>query len=257
MTKYKTLNAIALGAAVAAALTSGAASAEVTANATVASNYIWRGVTQTSDGAAGQGGIDWGHDSGLYAGTWVSNIDFSDFSSPTDPGWAGFARGYEMDLYGGFAGEAGGFGYDLGAAYYMYPIFPGINFTEVYASGTFSVVTIGVNYTVDSASGNDPETNAGALGYFNQGDTYVYGSLDFPTKVGDISLYAGDYMFAESEKNYSAQGGAITGDIDYTHWGASIGKEGFKLAVDQASDKSPFGSRVRVTASYTIDFDLM
>ena len=60
MTKYKTLNAIALGAAVAAALTSGAASAEVTANATVASNYIWRGVTQTSDGAAGQGGIDWG-----------------------------------------------------------------------------------------------------------------------------------------------------------------------------------------------------
>jgi len=251
MTKYKTINAIALGAAVAAALTSGAAAADVTANATVASNYIWRGVTQTNDQAAGQGGIDWGHDSGLYAGTWVSNVDFSDITSGT------VGTGYEMDAYGGFAGEVGGFGYDVGAAYYMYPIFPGANFVEAYASGTFSVVTIGVNYTVDSAEGNDPEKNAGALGYFNQGDTYVYGSLDFPTKVGDISLYAGDYMFNESEKDYSATGGATVGDIDYTHWGASIGKDGFKLAVDQASDKSPYDTKVRVTASYTIDFDLM
>jgi len=255
MTKNKTLNAIALGAAVAAALTSGAASADVTANATVASNYIWRGVTQTSDAAAGQGGIDWGHDSGLYAGTWVSNIDFSDLSAPGDPD--SYARGYEMDLYGGYAGEVGGFGYDVGVAYYMYPIFPGINFTEAYVSGTYSVVTVGVNYTFDSAEGNDPEKNAAALGYFNQGDIYAYASLDFETKVGDISLYAGDYMFEESEKDYTAQNGAITGDIDYTHWGASIGKDGFKLEVDQASDTSPFGTKVRVTASYTIDFDLM
>ena len=88
---------ITLAAAVAAVLTSGAASAEITANAGFFSNYIWRGVTQTSDQAAGQGGIDWGHDSGLYVGTWVSNVDFS-----------GLGDGYEMDVYAGFAGEAGG-----------------------------------------------------------------------------------------------------------------------------------------------------
>ena len=68
---------IVIATAVAAVLTSGVASAELSANAAIASNYIWRGVTQTDDQAAGQGGIDWGYDSGLYAGTWVSNVDFT------------------------------------------------------------------------------------------------------------------------------------------------------------------------------------
>ncbi len=69
---------IVLATAVASILSSGVALAELSANAAVTSNYIWRGVTQTADQAAGQGGIDWGHDSGLYAGTWVSNVDFSE-----------------------------------------------------------------------------------------------------------------------------------------------------------------------------------
>ena len=128
---------IALTVAVAAALTSGAASAEVTANAGIFSNYIWRGVTQTDDAAAGQGGIDWGHSSGLYAGTWLSTLD----------------GGTEVDIYGGFAGEAGGFGYDLGAITYQYPRDPvNLNFTEVYATGSIVGITAGIWYTVDKAT---------------------------------------------------------------------------------------------------------
>jgi hypothetical protein len=65
-------------------------------------------------------------------------------------------------------------------------------------------------------------------------------------------------MFYESDKTFTNGVDTwSTADIDYTHWGASIGKDGFKLAVDQASDDSPFGPRVRVSASYTVDFDLM
>ena len=90
---------IVLATAVASILTSGVAAAELSANAAIASNYIWRGVSQTSDQAAGQGGIDWGHDSGLYVGTWVSNVNFANSDD-----------GYEMDVYAGFAGEAGGLG---------------------------------------------------------------------------------------------------------------------------------------------------
>ena len=122
MTNSKTLKAMALGAAVAAALTSGVASAELTANAGIFSNYIWRGTTQTNDGAAGQGGLDWGHKSGLYAGTWVSNVAFPDQDATT--GAVDFGTGYEMDVYGGFAGEAGNFGYDLGVITYQYPTDP-------------------------------------------------------------------------------------------------------------------------------------
>lgn len=143
---------IVLATAVAAVLASGVAAADLSANAAIASNYIWRGATQTSDQAAGQGGIDWGHKSGLYVGTWVSNVDFS-----------GLGDGYEMDVYAGFAGEAGKLGYDVGVITYQYPVTPEFNFTEVYVSGTASIVTIGLNYTVDAASGNDG-------GVFDSGD---------------------------------------------------------------------------------------
>jgi uncharacterized protein (TIGR02001 family) len=73
----------ATGALLTASLgTTGAALAEspwtFNANIGAVSNYIWRGVTQTQDGAAVQGGVDVAHESGFYAGTWASNIDWND-----------------------------------------------------------------------------------------------------------------------------------------------------------------------------------
>ncbi|MCG6937050.1 MAG: TorF family putative porin, partial [Gammaproteobacteria bacterium] len=103
---------IVLATAVASVLTSGIAAAELTANAAISSNYIWRGLTQTNDQAAGSGGIDWAHDSGFYVGTWVSNVAFGNVNG----------GGYEMDVYAGYGGEVGGFGYDLGAITYQYPV---------------------------------------------------------------------------------------------------------------------------------------
>lgn len=225
-------NSIVLATAVAAVLTSGVAAAELSANAAITSNYIWRGITQTYDQAAGQGGIDYGHDSGLYAGTWVSNVAFGDDN--TD-------NGYEMDVYAGFAGEAGKLGYDVGVITYQYPVTPEFNFTEVYVSGTASIVTIGLNYTVDAASGNDG-------GVFDSGDMYVNGSLDFTAGKSDVSLYAGSYMFDND--------GGTAGEVDYTHFGANIGKDGFTFAVDKNDVEGGSADNVRFTASYKVDFEL-
>ena len=223
---------IVLATAVAAVLTSGVAAAELSANAAITSNYIWRGITQTYDQAAGQGGIDYGHDSGLYAGTWVSNVAFGDDN--TD-------NGYEMDVFAGFAGEAGKLGYDVGVITYQYPVTPEFNFTEVYVSGTASIVTIGLNYTVDAASGNDG-------GVFDSGDMYVNGSLDFTAGKSDVSLYAGSYMFDND--------GGTAGEVDYTHFGANIGKDGFTFAVDKNDVEGGSADNVRFTASYSVDFEL-
>jgi uncharacterized protein (TIGR02001 family) len=52
---------------------------EASANVGVVSNYMWRGMTQTRNGAAVQGGLDLTHSSGFYAGTWMSNVDFKFF----------------------------------------------------------------------------------------------------------------------------------------------------------------------------------
>ena len=57
---------------------------------------------------ASQAGIDISTDSGFYAGTWVGDIT-----------WDGAS--YELDVYGGYAGEAGAVAYDVGYIQYMYP----------------------------------------------------------------------------------------------------------------------------------------
>ena len=236
---------IVLATAVAAVLTSGVATAEFSGNAALTSNYIWRGVTQTTDQAAGQGGIDWGNDSGIYVGTWVSNVNFDNSDD-----------GYEMDVYAGFAGEAGSLGYDVGVISYQYPVSPQFNFTELYLSGTMSIVTIGVSYTVDAASGNDAEKDPNASGQYEEGDVYVNGSLDFSAGKSDVSLYAGSYMFDQDGKDNSATGGAVIGEVDYNHFGASIGKDGFTFAVDKNDIKGGSADNVRFTVSYAVDFEL-
>ena len=56
-------------------------------NATVVSDYRFRGFSQSNQEAAIQGGFSISHDSGLYVGTWGSSI--------------GFANGTEIDVFGG------------------------------------------------------------------------------------------------------------------------------------------------------------
>lgn len=254
MMNTKAIKALSLAAAVAAAFGSGAAAAEVTGNAAVTNNYIWRGVTQTSDQAAGQGGVDWSGGPGFYVGTWLSNVDFS-----------GVGDGYEMDLYAGWGTDIGETGaVDLGILTYQYPVTPQFNFTEVYLSGTFSVITIGLNYTVDAASGNNAEQTVGAGGAFDEGDTYVFGSLDFPTKAGDFSLFAGSYMFDNSNKTFA--NGNSYGDLDYVHYGAAWSKGDFRFAVDKNDiddTNDAFGAgdgtadNVRFTVMWSKEFELM
>lgn len=56
---------------------SSVAVAGLTGNSGVANNYILRGITQTTDESNISGGIDYAHDSGFHAGTWVSNENWT------------------------------------------------------------------------------------------------------------------------------------------------------------------------------------
>ena len=69
-----------LGLAVSAGcLFTGSVMAELTGNIGVTNNYIWRGVTQSDDESAVSGGIDYSDKSGIYAGTWFSNMSNSSY----------------------------------------------------------------------------------------------------------------------------------------------------------------------------------
>lgn len=83
----------------------------LSANVGMVTDYVYRGITQSDEGPAVQGGFDVDHSSGLYAGIWGSNVDFND----------GDEAHVETDFYIGYASEFQGFSYDLGAIYYAYP----------------------------------------------------------------------------------------------------------------------------------------
>ncbi len=93
-----------------------------TGNVGLYSQYVFRGISQTNEKPALQGGFDLGHKSGLYAGTWASNISWlSDGNPPSAPPPAPSAS-LEWDFYGGYKGSLpADFGYDLGVLYYWYP----------------------------------------------------------------------------------------------------------------------------------------
>ena len=113
------------------ALASGAAQAEVTATFTAASNYDFRGITQTALDPALQASIDWEGENGLYASLWGSNIDFGQYTPEdvyipppplepdTDP--VNVDLNIEIDAVLGYAGSfTEDFGYDVGITYYKY-----------------------------------------------------------------------------------------------------------------------------------------
>jgi uncharacterized protein (TIGR02001 family) len=95
----------------------------ITANVTVASNYIYRGLTQTNNKPAIQGGFDYAHESGFYVGNWNSNISWiSDSYGGGGQGAHSVTAPIEMDFYAGFKKEliGEGFASDFGVLQYYY-----------------------------------------------------------------------------------------------------------------------------------------
>ena len=83
------------------------------ANVTFASDYRFRGISQTENDFALQGGFDVSHESGFYIGTWASNLS----------GWGTFGgSNTELDLYGGFATDIGSVAVDTGVIWYVFPV---------------------------------------------------------------------------------------------------------------------------------------
>jgi uncharacterized protein (TIGR02001 family) len=85
----------------------------VSGSASIASDYRFRGVSQSDQEMAVQGGITIAHESGLYVGTWASNL----------AGWGTFGgANMELDLIGGYKAKlADNATLDVGLTWYMYP----------------------------------------------------------------------------------------------------------------------------------------
>jgi uncharacterized protein (TIGR02001 family) len=77
-------------------------------NIAAATDYTFRGLSQTDEGPAIQGGLD-GSIGGFYVGTWASNVDL------------GFDDSIELDIYTGYKFAVGPVALDVGVIGYLYP----------------------------------------------------------------------------------------------------------------------------------------
>lgn len=95
-----------------ALITATAAQAQVTGNLGLTSDYRFRGVSQTQNAPAVQGGVDYAHSSGFYVGNWNSSVSSDLYTN---------GSGVESDLYAGFKSKFLGFDLDVGSMNYFYP----------------------------------------------------------------------------------------------------------------------------------------
>jgi uncharacterized protein (TIGR02001 family) len=120
-----------------------------TGNVGLFSEYVFRGIKQTDGQAALQGGFDYAHASGIYLGTWASNV-----SVLADAG-AYTSSSLEWDFYGGYkAGFGGDFTYDVGLLKYYYPgrVNPGFvkaDALEVYGALGWKWLTAKLSLSLD------------------------------------------------------------------------------------------------------------
>ncbi|MDZ7867016.1 TorF family putative porin [Acidovorax sp.] len=216
------------------------ASAQLTANVSLTSNYKFRGQDQDVSKAravkpAIQGGFDYAFgESGFYVGNWNSSVDWLPRNS------------IESDIYGGYKFKAGGADLDVGLLTYIYPGNSNGNTTEVYGAATFGPVTAKYSHTLSK-------------------DYFAYAGTGFQGRnTGYLNLaFAQEVMpkvMLKAAVGYTRFGGDIAAPnyIDYSVGGAYDFGSGLSLgaAVVGANKKDYFGpvnqSRVIVTLSKTL-----
>ena len=163
--------------------TAPASSWSATANVSIGSDYLFRGISQTGGQPTLQGGFDVGHTGGFYAGTWASNISWlEDFGAYN-------RSSLEWDFYAGFKKNFGDtdFYWDVGTLYYYYPgkKNPGVisaDTWEIYAALGWKWASVKFSYNLDDYFGVRP------TGRKTDGTYYIDASATYPVGETGIAL---------------------------------------------------------------------
>lgn len=227
--KKSVTHSLALATAMAVLTLSPAAQADITGNIGVYSKYVLRGITNVpeTEAPAVQGGLDYSHASGFYAGYWGSNLGYGNRGTegaytstptPTTP------TGFESDIYGGYGFKAGPVDLSFGLIQYLYTQQTDFDGIELVGSAGWGPVKGGFKYLLKD------------VGWGNKGDTYV--TVDFkqalPAKF-ELNATLGYYLYTDSGEFIPAttkSSGFRHLDIKLSHAlgaGASgaLGKTGF------------------------------
>jgi uncharacterized protein (TIGR02001 family) len=211
----------------------------VTTNLGMVSDYYARGISQSWHSPAIQGGVDFAHSSGFYAGGFGSSIGSNTFAGGSA----------EFDLYGGYNGlipAVEGLGYTVGAIGYIYPggswnkyVYQNVNQTP--SGGRFDTyeanaglsykwisakasVTLGNYFGAEKVTGFDGDT---------KGSTYVELNAAYPLPMWNLTLIGHVGRLNVNGKldltKGSSQTPAMNDTVDYTDYKVGLSKV-FKIA---------------------------
>ena len=179
----------------------------ITGNLSFASDYVFRGITQTFEQPAIQGGFDYAHASGLYLGTWGSNVSGLQFIDGS----------MEWDFYGGWTKTFGDFGMNVGGLYYYYP---GANLgTETYDTaelllgGSWKWFSVKLYYALTDFFGLNTTTGGSDS---SDGSTYVDLSVSYPFR---------GFTFGAHYGVQTIEGAPAGVDLDYSDYKLSVSKD--------------------------------
>lgn len=186
----------------------------VTGSAALVSDYRFRGVSQTDKEMAVQAGATINHESGLYLGTWGSNLS----------GWGTFGgANMELDIFAGYKFElASGTALDVGVTWYMYPGgFENTDFAEPYVklSTTAGPVSLlaGVAYAPkQEALGNWSNTPQSAAGD-KEDNLYVWGDVSGGIPGTPVTLKA-HLGYSDGNPGLGPNGTSLAPTGDYMDW---------------------------------------
>jgi uncharacterized protein (TIGR02001 family) len=166
---------------------------------TGATDYLFRGISQTRERLSLQAAVDVEHESGIYFGAFVANVRF-----------AGTNARQEVDFLAGYRFELAGFGLDAGVIFYTYPGYtgpPGLDYVEfaLTASREIEPVTLraGVYYSPRFTAGSGEAV-------YVQGQAVLALPLEF-TLTGTLG-----YQFIERNDRF--------GTPDYLNYGIALSR---------------------------------
>ncbi len=167
------------------------AGSSISGNVTLTSDYVWRGISQTQNNGAIQGGFDYAHETGFYVGVWGSNVDFDNDAS------------IELDYYAGYSTDiTEDINIDVGVLKYAYPDASDANFTEGYINVGYMGFTLGYS----------------AQGSLFADESRDYISLSYGTELAGIN-------FSASYAQYDWKDDEFLDEDSYDTWSLAASKE--------------------------------
>jgi uncharacterized protein (TIGR02001 family) len=205
------------------------------ANIGLVSDYLYRGISQTGHNPAIQGGFDYEHSGGFYAGVWASNVSFySDLYTETAGAAGASNSSLELDTYLGFKSAlTQDVNYDVGFLRYNYPgTYPAgatkADTDEIYGAIGYKWITAKYSYSL-----GDTFATASA-----RGTDYLEINVDYPIAE---SLSLGAHAGRQTFKGPNAGTGAMS--LSYTDYKVGVTKEigGYELGLAYSKTNAATG----------------